>query len=123
MSVNLVNGDTFTAITIHDTRGATLNIERTDDGRLSVWIAPPGGNDGPSVQLDEADVIAVVAYLSAGRPGALVPAAELAAEKANAKHWHDRYAGATASVLTLTQAFTDLAESQRAGAMPVKAVN
>ncbi|GGM26646.1 hypothetical protein GCM10011608_09360 [Micromonospora sonchi] len=82
MTANLVHGDDFTALTIHDTAGASLNIERTDDGHVSAWIAPPGGNDGPSVQLDEADVAALVAYLSAGTPGALVPAAELAEVRA-----------------------------------------
>jgi hypothetical protein len=107
MTAHLVNGNEFTALTIGTTRGATLNVERADDGQVCAWIAPPGGNDGPSVQLDEADVIALVAYLSAGTPGALVSAADLAAEKANAKRWHDRYAAAHNALSSLAAAFVD----------------
>ncbi len=71
MTSHLVHDDTFTARTGADKAGATLNVERTDDGRLSAWIAPPGGNDGPSVVIDEADAIGLSAYLTAGRVTAL----------------------------------------------------
>ncbi|WP_433460728.1 hypothetical protein [Micromonospora sp. CA-248212] len=69
MTAHLVRDDTFTALTVTDPSGATLNVERTDDGRLSGWIAPPGSNDGPSVQLDEADAISLSAFVApAARP-------------------------------------------------------
>ena len=66
MTAHTVTGDDFTALTVTDDRGATLNVERTDDGRMSAWIAPPGGNDGCSVRLDFPDAVSVAAYLSAG---------------------------------------------------------
>ena len=66
MTAHLFRGDDFTALTISDQSGATLNVERTDDGTLSAWIAPPGGNDGHSVSLDGPDLTALVAYVSAG---------------------------------------------------------
>lgn len=66
MTAHLVNGDTFTALTVGDPAGATLNVERTDDGHLSAWIAPPGGSDGHSVVIDEADSISLSAYLTVG---------------------------------------------------------
>ncbi len=69
MTARLVHGDTFTALTVTDPAGASLNVERTDDGRLSAWIAPPGGNDGPSVVIDEADAIGLAAYLTGGTVG------------------------------------------------------
>lgn len=64
MTAHLAHGDTFTALTVADSAGATLNVERTDDGRLSAWIAPPGGNHGYSVVIDEADAVSLSAYLT-----------------------------------------------------------
>ncbi|WP_328344890.1 hypothetical protein [Micromonospora sp. NBC_00421] len=66
MTATLGQGRDFTAITITDTNRATLTVERNDDGRMSAWIAEPGGNDGHSVLLDEVDAVSVSAYL-AGR--------------------------------------------------------
>lgn len=100
MTAHLVNGDAFTALTVTDTTGATLNVERTDAGHLSAWIAPPGGNDGHSVVIDEADLIGLVAYLSAETSGALVPATEV-------KRWHDRYAAAHNALRSLAAAYVD----------------
>jgi len=53
-------------LTIRDERGASLVVERWDDGGIAVWIAPPGGNDGPSVQLSVDDRRRVAAYLLDG---------------------------------------------------------
>lgn len=100
MTAHLVNGEAFTALTVTDTTGATLNVERTDDGNLSAWIAPPNDNDGHSVRLSEADLIGLVAYLSADTSGALVPASE-------AKRWHDRYAAAHNALRSLAVAYVD----------------
>jgi hypothetical protein len=100
VTARVFHGDGFTALTVTDASGACLNVERTDDGNLSAWIAPPGGNDGHSVRLDAADVIALTAYVSADVQGALVPAAGV-------KHWYDRYANAQNALRNLAQAYTD----------------
>lgn len=66
MTTQPITGPGFTALTVRSSSsGATLNIERTDDGQVSVWVAPPGGNDGYSVLLDGPDLTAVVAFMSA----------------------------------------------------------
>jgi hypothetical protein len=49
-------------ITIRDSRGACLVVERDYDGRPFAWIAPPGGNDGHSVHLDEKAVAAEIPW-------------------------------------------------------------
>ena len=53
-------------LTIRDSRGASLVVERWDGGELQVWIAPPGDCDGPSVQLTPDDRRRVAAYLLDG---------------------------------------------------------
>lgn len=111
MTTHLVHGGDFTALTVADARGATLMVERTDDGRLSAWIAPPGCSDGHSVQIDETDLIALVAYMSADTQGALVSAADLAEAKAAAKQWHEKYANAQQALRSVTQAKADDAAS------------
>jgi hypothetical protein len=50
-------------ITIRDTRGASLVLERGDDGQVFAWIAPPGGNDGHSVGLDANALAQIAAFL------------------------------------------------------------
>lgn len=107
MTAHLAHGETFTAVTVTDTSGATLNVERTDDGSLSAWIAPPGGSDGRSVRIDDADLISLVAYMSADTQGALVSAADLAEAKAAAKQWHEKYANAQQALRSVTQAKAD----------------
>lgn len=64
MTARLSHGDDFTALTVTDSAGATLTVERTDAGHLSAWIAPPGGSDGHSVVIGEADAICLSAYLT-----------------------------------------------------------
>ncbi|MEU3452110.1 hypothetical protein ABZ671_00505 [Micromonospora sp. NPDC006766] len=54
-------------LTVRDGRGASLVLERDDDGSLSAWIAPPGGNDGPSVFLDKETRAQVAAFLTEGK--------------------------------------------------------
>lgn len=85
MSSHIMHGDDFTALTVTDTAGAILTVERTDAGDLSAWIAPPGGNDGHSVRLDEADAISLAAYVSAGGRSWLVPV-EPDVEKVRDRH-------------------------------------
>lgn len=53
-------------LTIRDERGASLVVERWDDGGIAIWIAPPGDYDGPSVRLSVDDRRRVAAYLLAG---------------------------------------------------------
>lgn len=53
-------------LTIRDERGVSLVVERWDDGSVAAWIAPPGGNDGPSVWLSADDRRRVAAYLLDG---------------------------------------------------------
>ncbi|MDG4791952.1 hypothetical protein O7626_39760 [Micromonospora sp. WMMD1102] len=55
-------------LTVRDERGASLVVERWDDGSIAAWIAPPGDNDGPSVQLSADDRRRVAAYLLDGLP-------------------------------------------------------
>ncbi|MFG1846713.1 hypothetical protein [Micromonospora carbonacea] len=97
MTAHLVNGDTFTALTIADKAGATLNVERTDTGSLSAWIAPPGGNDGVSVVLDDADTAQVVAFLGG-------EVAEVAAQR---DRLYEQCAAARNALRSLAQAYMD----------------
>lgn len=53
-------------LTIRDERGASLVVERWDDGGIAVWVAPPGDHDGPSVRLSVEDRQRVAAYLLDG---------------------------------------------------------
>lgn len=53
-------------LTIRDGRGASLVVERWDDGRVTAWIAPPGDCDGPSVELSAADRARLAAYVLGG---------------------------------------------------------
>lgn len=43
--------DDFLPVT--DDRGAAINFERAEDGVVTVWIAPPGENDGYPAYLGE----------------------------------------------------------------------
>ncbi len=54
-------------MTIADSHGASIVLEREpDDGVVSVWIAPPGENDGYSVFLDQASKERIAAFLLDG---------------------------------------------------------
>jgi hypothetical protein len=52
-------------LTIRDDRGASLVVERWENGRLAAWIVPPGDNDGPSVVLNPDAQLELAAYLLA----------------------------------------------------------
>ncbi|MFI2663216.1 hypothetical protein [Micromonospora carbonacea] len=97
MTSHLVSGDAFTALTIADKAGSTLNVERTDDGQLSAWIAPPGGNDGHSVVLDDADTARLVAFLGG-------EVAEVAAQR---DRLYEQNAAARNALRSLAQAYAD----------------
>ncbi len=72
MTATLGHGREFTALTITDRDRATLTVERTDDGRVSAWIAAPGFNDGHSILLDADDAVSLAAFLT-GRDADLMP--------------------------------------------------
>lgn len=50
-------------LTVTDRRGASINFERAEDGVVTVWIAPPGENDGYSVCLGGSSRQQVADYL------------------------------------------------------------
>lgn len=64
MSAHTVIEFDFAGLTVRDERGAHLTIERTDDGRVSAWIARPGTSDGYSVVLSDADRQQVARFLT-----------------------------------------------------------
>ena len=111
VTAHLVHDDTFTALTVTDTARATLNVERTDDGRLSAWIAPPGDNDGHSVAIDEADAISLAAYLAGG--DADVVALLVAAQKRAATYANEvgRFVGENARLRSKLADLTPLADA------------
>lgn len=53
-------------LTISDSRGASINFERSENGAVTVWIAAPGENDGYSVRLDEVGCQQITNYLRGG---------------------------------------------------------
>ena len=53
-------------LTVRDERGASLVVERWNEGQILAWIAPPGQDDGPAVQLSPEDRRRVAAYLLDG---------------------------------------------------------
>lgn len=58
-------------ITIRDANGASLVLEALDGGKVSVWIAPPGQNDGRSVVLtlkDRCDVARFMHFARSDQP-------------------------------------------------------
>lgn len=61
-------GEDFTGLTVGSLDTGHLVFERHHlDGRMQVWVAPPGYNDGPGMWLTEADAQRIVAFLSGGR--------------------------------------------------------
>lgn len=50
-------------LTIVDSHGASINFERAEDGVVTVWIAPPGENDGCSVFVGEDSQRRIAGYL------------------------------------------------------------
>jgi hypothetical protein len=54
-------------MTVTDSHGASIVLERDpDDGVVSVWIAPPGENDGYSIFLGQASKEQIAAFLLGG---------------------------------------------------------
>jgi hypothetical protein len=56
----------LTELTVRDGHGAAFVAERTADGQVVVWIAPPGATDGPSVLLNADARRRVEAFLRLG---------------------------------------------------------
>lgn len=53
-------------LTVSDSAGNCLVVERWENGAVSAWIAPTGDIDGPSVALSEDARRRVAAYLLEG---------------------------------------------------------